>query len=529
MSISPSPSFLVTNGFAPQEVREAATRSEELLKNMRKAWDDRLTKLEGLLQQSAATGDDTAATVAAVKQLLGRDSDRLSSGVAAMQTQLAAAQTEIVRALEAGNGKQCQSILAELRKVQAQLATIVQLTLEGKKELARSVAVLRNTITNVNHRTFPTAFVLLDKEALLQLAKAGDGDRDGDGYEADNSQSLKHTATSIMSRATSLFGALSQPTRTVTDAMKAALRKEEHVALVCELCRRPQGLPDGCYTISRPIETVGKILPLARAGMQLVFLANTVSSVGRVFGLPTPVLSDQTLEVRKEDVFTFLLGPLPHYFMLHATSCCMLLHAVCLVPIYISHQALSTGRIGTVIRRLYCIFFLQQRYILSWVSCVALSRCPFPSHQYSSSSMFLSPPLSPHHARPGWTSSPVWAKTLPMASQNCRKKCRRRSAATSSLPALRKKTAVVLVMVVVVVVSRRRRAHCRRVRGSWVFASASSGVFCARWTHRMTGARFRHRCVQSIFLYDRGVLCIAFFLSSLFNQRSVYSLQCLKP
>jgi hypothetical protein len=94
-----------------------------------------------------------------------------------------------------------------------------------------------------------------------------------------------------------LLDAVSNPTETLVNAINQALREEEYVALVCEVCRLPQKTTDGepGYKISKPKEIVGKILPLAKVGMQVAFLVNKVSSVGRVFGLPTPVLQDSTM------------------------------------------------------------------------------------------------------------------------------------------------------------------------------------------------------------------------------------------
>jgi hypothetical protein len=47
---------------------------------------------------------------------------------------------------------------------------------------------------------------------------------------------------------------------------------------------------------------VGKIVPLAKVGLKVACLVNTASSLGRVFGLPTPVLSNETMVKAKEFV-----------------------------------------------------------------------------------------------------------------------------------------------------------------------------------------------------------------------------------
>jgi hypothetical protein len=73
------------------------------------------------------------------------------------------------------------------------------------------------------------------------------------------------------------------------------LQDRYYIALVCEVCRLHPEDKELWYLIEKPKEIVGKILPLARAGLQFAFVLNKVSAVGRIFGLPTPVLQDSTL------------------------------------------------------------------------------------------------------------------------------------------------------------------------------------------------------------------------------------------
>jgi hypothetical protein len=67
------------------------------------------------------------------------------------------------------------------------------------------------------------------------------------------------------------------------------LQDRYYIALVCEVCRLHPEDKELWYLIEKPKEIVGKILPLARAGLQFAFVLNKVSAVGRIFGLPTSV------------------------------------------------------------------------------------------------------------------------------------------------------------------------------------------------------------------------------------------------
>lgn len=156
---------------------------------------------------------------------------------------------------------------------------------ELKSEFKSGFSIIKNTIKNVADRTHPTTFVLLDME---QTEKP----------KSEEDDSLMLMSMSIVNRMKGFAEAMMSPAETIKDAIKSALREEEYLSLVCEVCRKPQAGPDGryCYKISHPkaVKFIGKILPLARVGLKVALMINTVSSVGRVFGLPTPVLQDET-------------------------------------------------------------------------------------------------------------------------------------------------------------------------------------------------------------------------------------------
>ena len=75
------------------------------------------------------------------------------------------------------------------------------------------------------------------------------------------------------------------------------LQDKMHLALVCELCHQPQPEP---YIVSQPRELVAKVLPLAKVGLKVVCGLNSISKLGRVFGLPSPVIDREDLDKVKE-------------------------------------------------------------------------------------------------------------------------------------------------------------------------------------------------------------------------------------
>jgi hypothetical protein len=100
----------------------------------------------------------------------------------------------------------------------------------------------------------------------------------------------------MLSHLADLYKAMSSPKET----MLSLLQDKYHIALVCEVCRLPDEDKRLWYEVREPRETVGQILPLARAGLGFACGLNKVSALGRIFGLPTPVLNDSTFAVGRE-------------------------------------------------------------------------------------------------------------------------------------------------------------------------------------------------------------------------------------
>jgi hypothetical protein len=90
------------------------------------------------------------------------------------------------------------------------------------------------------------------------------------------------------------------------EQLEDALTNSMHMFLLCECCLQPQ--PQSSSTsqgnkkkvwplkIRTPRDKVPPLLPLARVAFKAALVANGVSQVGRLFGLPTPVLPQDTLQ-----------------------------------------------------------------------------------------------------------------------------------------------------------------------------------------------------------------------------------------
>jgi hypothetical protein len=106
-----------------------------------------------------------------------------------------------------------------------------------------------------------------------------------------------------------LYKAIRDPKGTVVSLLQDKYR----IALICEACRCPSEEKDSWYEVREPREIVGKILPLARAGLQFASAFNRVSSLGRIFGLPTPVLQDSSFAAGREFLDDLEQGGLSEY------------------------------------------------------------------------------------------------------------------------------------------------------------------------------------------------------------------------
>ena len=299
------------------EIRSTFENNSEQLKEMRKKWKEEVDQLEISMRNymvrhkivtvstasaAAVTVDDhQQAIVAEIERMFQTHDARLLS---AMEGKLQAVKKDLVSSLHTKDTDQYERVVHELRKVQAQLVDVLKISQETNNELKNGLQILRKTIIQLKERTFPTTFILIDQEMLQREQEEEERKRKEEAaannhanQETSRAKQLMMIGKCVFNRMNTLLDAVSNPTETLVNAINQALREEEYVALVCEVCRLPQKTTDGepGYKISKPKEIVGKILPLAKVGMQVAFLVNKVSSVGRVFGLPTPVLQDSTM------------------------------------------------------------------------------------------------------------------------------------------------------------------------------------------------------------------------------------------
>jgi hypothetical protein len=152
---------------------------------------------------------------------------------------------------------------------------------------SQGLLALKNCIVNVNIRSCPTTFVLIPTPPRDTV-----DDRKG-----------------AMGRLRGLCKAIRSPKETIV----SLLQDKYHIALLCEACRCPAEDESLWYEVREPREMVGKILPLARAGLQFAAGLNNVSALGRVFGLPTPVLSDSSFAAGQEFLDELKSGGLAEY------------------------------------------------------------------------------------------------------------------------------------------------------------------------------------------------------------------------
>jgi hypothetical protein len=175
-------------------------------------------------------------------------------------------------------------VLAELRAVQAQLTEVLTLGKETRDKLAQGLKMLQATVVNVNQRTCPTLFIMSvpeeKEEKKEKAAPAKKGTRSSMAAVIGKAKKLYAFATDSSVRHEMLYDSL-------------------NLTLVCELCHQPQPDP---YKVSTPREFLVKMLPLAKVGIKVVCGLNAISKLGRLFGLPSPVIDKEDMDAAKEFV-----------------------------------------------------------------------------------------------------------------------------------------------------------------------------------------------------------------------------------
>jgi hypothetical protein len=112
-----------------------------------------------------------------------------------------------------------------------------------------------------------------------------------------------------MDRICGLYKAIRDLKGTVVSLLQDKFR----IALICEACGCPSEEKDSWYEVREPLEIVGKILPLVRAGLQFASVVNKGLSLGRIFGLPIPVLQNSSFDAGREFLSDLTKGDLSEY------------------------------------------------------------------------------------------------------------------------------------------------------------------------------------------------------------------------
>ncbi|KAJ1461220.1 hypothetical protein M885DRAFT_296278 [Pelagophyceae sp. CCMP2097] len=180
--------------------------------------------------------------------------------------------------IEASQAK-TREVLLEVRE---KIKEIRGLALETKYELSRGLMALKRRIGAASEITVPTVFVIKPKEEQLAV------------------QSIQSTAA--------LFGAL-QVLKDPVGTLKEALGEDKfELWLCCELCYTPQTGETGKWpypmrmSSARTLEFAARVLPLARAALQVAVGVNGFGGIGRLLGLPVPQLSEEAIAMARNQL-----------------------------------------------------------------------------------------------------------------------------------------------------------------------------------------------------------------------------------
>ena len=259
-----------------RDIRQSLQANAEDLKalqELRACWDVELSRIEEYMRNKDPAG--IPAAFDALKDYVDLLGDSLQESVRESMTREFGAMKE---QLLQGDGR----VLAELRAVQAQLAEVVVLGESTRSELAKGLMALQATVVNVNQRTCPTLFII--SQPPERPAKKNIG---------------SYVAAAIGK--TKKLYAFATDSSARQDMIAEQLKDKLHLTLVCELCHQPQPEPEP-YELTNPTEFAKKVLPLAKVGIKVVCGLNSISKIGRVFGLPSPVIPDGDLDKAREFV-----------------------------------------------------------------------------------------------------------------------------------------------------------------------------------------------------------------------------------
>ena len=271
--------------FAAQ-IRKDLQNNIENMKDLRSIWRDSIDKIEGEIVKGgkdviSAVNKELRTFEALNKSFL--EESQLDRGL--MNVQFNEIKEKLNEALKQQNDKiggenDVKLILTELRTLQAQMTQVLKVTTELQSQLDEGFEVIKKTIVNVNQRTFPSVFIIID----TSLEESNNSNSNESAMEKSS-----RFAKSFVKNMTNLYSMVTKP----KEALIKALRDENHaIALICEICREPQ---PKVYPISEPKEWVGRLIPLASIGMKFLRVTNFIGGIGQIFGFPTPHVDPATL------------------------------------------------------------------------------------------------------------------------------------------------------------------------------------------------------------------------------------------
>eukprot|EP00947_MAST-08B_sp_MAST-8B-sp1_P002414 g2414.t1 len=166
-----------------------------------------------------------------------------------------------------------------------------------------AIVKLQSVVVSVSDNQVPTAFVI--------LPPLPESDETAERHEAIKMSSCFETMSEMMGSLTEAAALIQEKgakgiiDKAVQAATANARQLEMH--LVCERCYEPQpgrNKSSGVWpiNITEPSETIPKILPMARGCLKAAKVANGVLKMGRLFGLPTPVMPADLIGLADEAV-----------------------------------------------------------------------------------------------------------------------------------------------------------------------------------------------------------------------------------
>jgi len=233
----------VNNGVI--QIRNSLQNNSLELQELRRSWDDDVTRFEIAMNNN----QDSTKLVNAIEYLKSNNDIFTEHIHGSLRDAMNAQFDDMMKQLlESSNNKEEQQlILTELRAVQAQLAEVLKLSNETRARLDKGLDMLRRTVVNINERTCPSLFIMLPRNF----------------NSADEAATAVDTAVNRLQELYSFISDLSAEQTVLMDL----LHEKEYLALVCELCHMPQ-FP--AIELTKPRETIGKILPLAKVGLTAV-------------------------------------------------------------------------------------------------------------------------------------------------------------------------------------------------------------------------------------------------------------------